>query len=101
MGSFLKKVNDRPPYPSPSASKNRPGLTTTILLETPVTTPPVVDVMVYSSLPVFMALLDAAKTTLLDVAVTYPKGIPGVLAVVSVDVPGGGLEIVNENGSYT
>jgi hypothetical protein len=57
--------------------------------------------MVYSSLPVFMALLDAANTTLLAVVVTYPGGIPEDVAVVSVDDPGERLEIVNENGSYT
>ena len=57
--------------------------------------------MVYSSLPVVMALLDAANTTLLAVVVTYPGGIPEDVAVVSVDDPGERLEIVNENGSYT
>jgi hypothetical protein len=48
-----------------------------------------------------MALLDAANTTSLAEVVAYPGGIPEVVVVVSVDVPGERLEIVNENGSYT
>jgi hypothetical protein len=46
-----------------------------------------------------MPLLVVAKTTLLPLLTKYPGGMPGVLLVVSVYVPGAGFDIVYENDS--
>jgi hypothetical protein len=55
-----------PAYPFPDASRNRPAEILTVLLEVAIVVPDAsFAVTVKTSVPVFIPLLDVAKTTLL------------------------------------
>jgi hypothetical protein len=69
------------------------------LLDVAITVAPSLAVTEKYSVPTPIPLLGVEKMTSVPLLTRYPGGIPELLLVVSVYVPGEGLDIVYENGS--